>query len=142
MEDIASRAGAVGGGAENAFPQRQLARKGFLVRRHDADVLFQEDWVCFGDVEAAGVVDEDDMLGRFAKEVGDLGQRWDGSGGFFELGFPLADGDWLVVFAKEDFVAAGEQDEGEVDWGGLVLGNAACEVGELGEEAFSYSTTA
>ena len=47
----------------DGVPEVQGAGEGFLVGRHDADALFQKRRVSVGDILAAGVVDEDTLVG-------------------------------------------------------------------------------
>ena len=45
------------------MPEAQAAGESFLVGRHDADALFQKRRISVGDILAAGVVNEDALVG-------------------------------------------------------------------------------
>ncbi len=81
--------------------------------------------VCHGLV--AGVVD-DDGGARGGAQVGeDVGEAEHGLGRGGEVGFPGGEGEGSEVFAEEEGVAAGDEDEGD-----LRVGVPLLEGGELG----------
>ena len=73
------------GGFVNGGPEVEGAGEGFFVGRDDADALVEEGRVGVGDFLAAGVVDEDALVGEFFEEFEGLGDGEGGRGGCFEV---------------------------------------------------------
>lgn len=73
------------GGFVDGGPEIQGAGEGFLVGRDDADALAEEGRVGVSDVLAAGVVDEDALVGEFFEEFQGLCDGEGGRGGCFEV---------------------------------------------------------
>lgn len=76
------------GGFVDGGPEVHAAGEGFFVGRHDADALVQEGGVGVSDILAAGVVDEDALVGEFFEEFEGLVDCEGGRGGCFEVFLP------------------------------------------------------
>ena len=87
IEESAAQVWFVGavGGFVDGVPEILGAGKGFLVGRDDADALAEEGRVGVSDILAAGVVDQDALVGEFFEELEGLGDGDGGRGGCFEV---------------------------------------------------------
>lgn len=87
--------------------------------------------VCY--VLAAGVVDEDALVGEFLEEFEGLVDCEGGRGGCFEVLVPCVEGEGGgAVGGAEAFGGAGDENEGDV-------GKFLAEDRELGEEVTAYA---
>jgi hypothetical protein len=104
VEEVATVTRTVGGSSKHVLPKFIAVRETLLVGSDDADALAQESRVLLCNVERAGVVDEDDLLGGGREVLDEGGGFEDGLVGVVEILLDGVDVQWAETFAEEDLL--------------------------------------